>query len=88
MRMFATAAVRWRVLAAVSGQTTPYVDLVTPFAELAGFDAVVGTRYAASQGTYTGGIDGDFHFHCFEDHDFLTGGDGVAFEDWDIPDIA
>jgi putative phosphoserine phosphatase / 1-acylglycerol-3-phosphate O-acyltransferase len=40
--------------------TTSPVDLVTPFAELAGFDAVVGTRYSSSGGTYTGGIDGDF----------------------------
>jgi putative phosphoserine phosphatase / 1-acylglycerol-3-phosphate O-acyltransferase len=33
---------------------------VAPFAELAGFDDVVGTRYARRGGTYTGGIDGDF----------------------------
>jgi putative phosphoserine phosphatase/1-acylglycerol-3-phosphate O-acyltransferase len=40
--------------------TTSPVDLVTPFAELVGFDDVVGTRYARSDGRYTGGIDGDF----------------------------
>jgi putative phosphoserine phosphatase/1-acylglycerol-3-phosphate O-acyltransferase len=40
--------------------TTSPVDLVAPFAELAGFDDVVGTRYASSDGRYTGGIDGDF----------------------------
>ncbi len=40
--------------------TTSPVDLVTPFAELAGFDDVVGTRYASRHGSYTGGIDGDF----------------------------
>jgi putative phosphoserine phosphatase/1-acylglycerol-3-phosphate O-acyltransferase len=40
--------------------TTSPVDLVAPFAELAGFDDVVGTRYAARDGRYTGGIDGDF----------------------------
>jgi putative phosphoserine phosphatase / 1-acylglycerol-3-phosphate O-acyltransferase len=40
--------------------TTSPIDLVTPFAELAGFDDVVGTRYASRDGRYTGGIDGDF----------------------------
>jgi putative phosphoserine phosphatase/1-acylglycerol-3-phosphate O-acyltransferase len=40
--------------------TTSPVDLVAPFAELAGFDDVVGTRYARRDGRYTGGIDGDF----------------------------
>ena len=40
--------------------TTSPIDLVTPFAELAGFDDVVGTRYAERDGRYTGGIDGDF----------------------------
>jgi len=40
--------------------TTSPVDLVTPFAELVGFDDVIGTRYATRDGRYTGGIDGDF----------------------------
>jgi putative phosphoserine phosphatase / 1-acylglycerol-3-phosphate O-acyltransferase len=40
--------------------TTSPVDLVRPFAELVGFDDVVGTRYARRDGKYTGGIDGDF----------------------------
>ena len=40
--------------------TTSPVDLVAPFAELAGFDDVIGTRYARRDGRYTGGIDGDF----------------------------
>jgi len=40
--------------------TTSPVDLIAPFAELAGFDDVVGTRYASRDGRYTGGIDGDF----------------------------
>ena len=40
--------------------TTSPVDLVTPFAELAGFDDVVGTRYASAEGRYTGAVDGDF----------------------------
>ncbi len=40
--------------------TTSPVDLVAPFAELAGFDDVVGTRYARRDGRYSGGIDGDF----------------------------
>jgi putative phosphoserine phosphatase/1-acylglycerol-3-phosphate O-acyltransferase len=40
--------------------TTSPVDLVAPFAELVGFDDVVGTRYARRDGRYTGGIDGDF----------------------------
>jgi len=40
--------------------TTSPVDLVAPFAELAGFDAVVGTRYGRRDGRYTGGIEGEF----------------------------
>jgi len=40
--------------------TTSPVDLITPFAELVGFDHVVATRYASSEGYYTGGIDGEF----------------------------
>ncbi len=40
--------------------TTSPIDLVTPFAELLGFDDVVGTRYGCRDGRYTGGIDGDF----------------------------
>jgi putative phosphoserine phosphatase/1-acylglycerol-3-phosphate O-acyltransferase len=40
--------------------TTSPIDLVAPFAELAGFDDVVGTRYASRHGRYTGGIDGEF----------------------------
>jgi putative phosphoserine phosphatase/1-acylglycerol-3-phosphate O-acyltransferase len=40
--------------------TTSPIDLVAPFAELAGFDEVVGTRYGRRDGCYTGGIDGDF----------------------------
>ena len=40
--------------------TTTPVDLITPFAAVLGFDHVVATRYARSEGRYTGGIDGDF----------------------------
>jgi len=40
--------------------TTSPIDLVTPFAELFGFDYVVATRYAESDGRYTGRIDGEF----------------------------
>ncbi|HZU78999.1 MAG TPA: HAD-IB family hydrolase [Acidimicrobiales bacterium] len=43
----------------VLATTTP-VDLVTPFAELFGFDHVIATRYAREEGHYTGGIDGEF----------------------------
>lgn len=40
--------------------TTPH-DLVTPFAERLGFDAVIATRYrVASDGTYDGTLDGSF----------------------------
>ena len=40
--------------------TTTPADLVAPLAELTGFDDVVATRYARSQGTLSGGIEGDF----------------------------
>ena len=40
--------------------TTTPVDLITPFATVLGFDHVVATRYARRDGSYTGGIDGDF----------------------------
>jgi len=43
----------------VLATTTP-VDLITPFAELMGFDDVIATRYARRQGRYTGAIDGPF----------------------------
>jgi putative phosphoserine phosphatase / 1-acylglycerol-3-phosphate O-acyltransferase len=43
----------------VLATTTP-VDLVTPFAELMGFEDVIATRYAARDGRYTGSIEGDF----------------------------
>lgn len=44
----------------VLATTTPY-DLIEPFAERLGFDAVVATRYAAdSDGHYTGGLEGEF----------------------------
>lgn len=43
----------------VLATTTP-VDLVSPFAELLGFDDVIATRYARRDGHYTGGIDGEF----------------------------
>ncbi len=44
----------------VLATTTPY-DLIEPFAERLGFDALVATRYAAdSAGTYTGGLEGEF----------------------------
>lgn len=43
----------------VLATTTP-VDLITPFAELMGFDDVIATRYARRQGHYTGGIEGPF----------------------------
>lgn len=46
--------------ALVLATTTPH-DLVTPLAELLGFDAVVATRYGvAADGTYDGSIDGTF----------------------------
>jgi putative phosphoserine phosphatase / 1-acylglycerol-3-phosphate O-acyltransferase len=40
--------------------TTSPVDLVGPFAELVGFDHVIGTQYSHADGCFTGGIDGDF----------------------------
>jgi putative phosphoserine phosphatase/1-acylglycerol-3-phosphate O-acyltransferase len=40
--------------------TTTPVDLITPFAEIMGFDHVIGTRYSRADGRYTGGIDGPF----------------------------
>jgi putative phosphoserine phosphatase/1-acylglycerol-3-phosphate O-acyltransferase len=43
----------------VLATTTP-VDLVTPFAELVGFDEIVATRYAQKDGRYSGSIDGEF----------------------------
>ncbi|HXW32243.1 MAG TPA: HAD-IB family hydrolase, partial [Acidimicrobiales bacterium] len=43
----------------VLATTTP-VDLITPFAELMGFDHVLATRYARHDGRYTGGIEGPF----------------------------
>jgi putative phosphoserine phosphatase/1-acylglycerol-3-phosphate O-acyltransferase len=43
----------------VLATTTP-ADLIGAFAELVGFDAVVATRYAVSDGCYTGGIEGPF----------------------------
>ncbi len=43
----------------VLATTSPY-DLVAPFAEALGFDAVVATRYGENEGTYTGEIDGTF----------------------------
>ena len=43
----------------VLATTTP-VDLIGPFAELMGFDDLIATRYARSDGRYTGGIDGPF----------------------------
>jgi putative phosphoserine phosphatase/1-acylglycerol-3-phosphate O-acyltransferase len=39
--------------------TTPH-DLVAPLAERLGFDDVIATRYAEKDGTYTGGLDGEF----------------------------
>lgn len=43
----------------VMATTTPH-DLVEPLAERLGFDAVVATRYRASDGRYVGEIDGAF----------------------------
>ena len=43
----------------VLATTTP-VDLITPFADLMGFDHVLATRYATSDGRYSGGIEGPF----------------------------
>lgn len=43
----------------VMATTTPH-DLVEPLAERLGFDAVVATRYRASEGRYVGEIDGEF----------------------------
>lgn len=40
--------------------TTTPVDMIGPFAESLGFDDVVGTRYEARAGRYTGRIDGHF----------------------------
>ncbi len=40
--------------------TTTPVDLIEAFAEVLGFDDVIATRYARRDGSYTGGIDGDF----------------------------
>jgi putative phosphoserine phosphatase / 1-acylglycerol-3-phosphate O-acyltransferase len=43
----------------VLATTSPY-DLVAPFARRLGFDAVVATRYAETEGIYTGELDGLF----------------------------
>ncbi|QGG95097.1 HAD-IB family hydrolase [Actinomarinicola tropica] len=43
----------------VLATTTPH-DLIEPLARRLGIDAVVATRYAAREGTYTGGIEGEF----------------------------
>ena len=43
----------------VLSTTTP-MDMVTPFAESLGFDAVVATRYEVVDGRYTGRLDGGF----------------------------
>lgn len=43
----------------VLATTTP-VDLIRPFAELAGFDDLLATRYGRDDGRYTGAIDGPF----------------------------
>lgn len=43
----------------VLATTTP-VDLITPFARLAGFDDVIATRYARHDGHYVGGLQGGF----------------------------
>lgn len=43
----------------VLATTTPH-DLVAPFAELMGFDAVLATRYRSFEGLYDGTIDGEF----------------------------
>jgi putative phosphoserine phosphatase / 1-acylglycerol-3-phosphate O-acyltransferase len=43
----------------VLATTTP-VDLITPFAEMVGFDDVVATRYASRDGRYVGSIEGPF----------------------------
>lgn len=46
-----------RVLALAT--TTPH-DLIEPLAARLGLDAVIATRYHATDGVYTGGIDGEF----------------------------
>lgn len=43
----------------VLATTSPF-DLVSPFAQALGFDAVVATRYEENDGVYTGGVDGEF----------------------------
>ncbi len=43
----------------VLATTTPY-DLVKPFADALGFDAVIATRYGERDGVYDGTIDGEF----------------------------
>jgi putative phosphoserine phosphatase / 1-acylglycerol-3-phosphate O-acyltransferase len=43
----------------VLATTSPY-DLVKPFADALGFDAVVATRYGEADGRYTGRVDGEF----------------------------
>ena len=43
----------------VLSTTTPY-DLVVPFADALGFDAVVATRYEVVDGRYTGRLEGGF----------------------------
>lgn len=43
----------------VLATTTP-LDLVQPFARRLGFDDVVATRYAEANGSYTGGLEGEF----------------------------
>lgn len=43
----------------VLATTTP-LDMVTPFADAVGFDAVVATRYEVRDGRYTGRLEGNF----------------------------
>jgi putative phosphoserine phosphatase / 1-acylglycerol-3-phosphate O-acyltransferase len=50
---------RQRGLHLVLATTTP-VDLVTPFAEALGFDAVLATTYQVKDGRYTGRLEGGF----------------------------
>jgi putative phosphoserine phosphatase/1-acylglycerol-3-phosphate O-acyltransferase len=44
----------------VAVATTTPVDMVQPFAEQLGLDAVIATRYGVHQGKYTGTFDGEF----------------------------
>lgn len=72
----------------VLATTSPY-DLVAPFAEALGFDAVVATQYGENEGMYTGEIAGTFvwgpgKLQAVQDwaqHNNVSMGDSAAYSD-------